>query len=72
MSQIMKHIFTCRDNASYSMVKIISFIGSCAMVINFVRVGSVDFQGLGIGLATVIAAMAAKYVAEGTQDKSDV
>lgn len=60
----IKNIFTGRDNSSYSLSKLIGVAGSCAMVVNFIRVGSVDFQGLGIGLSTLIAALAAKYFVE--------
>lgn len=60
LREFMRNIFTSRDNATYSMSKLIGFFGACAMVIQFIRAGSVDFQGLGIGLASLIAAFAAK------------
>lgn len=64
MIKYLHHIFTSRDNSSYSLSKLIGMAGSCAMVFNFVKVGSIDFQGLGIGLSTLIAALAAKYFVE--------
>lgn len=64
MLEYMKHIFTGRNNVDFSMVKLIGGGGGCAMVFNFVKVGSVDFQSFGIGISTLIAALAAKYYVE--------
>ena len=58
--KFLKDIFTSRDNSTYSMSKIIGVAGATAMVIQFIRAGSIDFQGFGIGLSTLIAALAAK------------
>lgn len=58
------HLLTARDNESFSLTKIIAIATVSAMLFNFVRVGSIDFTGLGIGVTGIIAAMAAKYHVE--------
>lgn len=63
--EFLKHWLTGRDNASYSAVKIIALVTAFAMVFNFVKYGSVDFQALGIGVSGVITSLAAKYWVEG-------
>ena len=62
--ELLKHIFTARDNATFSLSKLIGTFGTFAMVYNFVKIGSVDFQGFGIGISTLVAALAAKYYVE--------
>ena len=64
MNEILRHLLTARDNESFSLVKIIAIATVAAMIINFLRVQSVDFTGLGIGVTGIIAAMAAKYHVE--------
>ena len=64
MNKIIQNLLTARDNESFSMVKIIALATVVAMLINFLRVQSVDFTGLGIGVTGIIAAMAAKYHVE--------
>lgn len=60
----LKNIFTGRDNTTFSAVKLIAITAALAMVCNFLRTLSVDFQGFGIGIGAMIAALAAKYVTE--------
>ena len=67
MNEILRHLLTARDNESFSLVKIIAIATVAAMLINFLRVQSVDFTGLGIGVTGIIAAMAAKYHVEGKE-----
>ena len=67
MNEILRHLLTARDNESFSLVKIIAIATVAAMIINFLRVQSVDFTGLGIGVTGIIAAMAAKYHVEGKE-----
>lgn len=64
MNQFVKDLGTARNGQDWSLTKLFATLGSLAMVINFVRAESVDFQGLGIGLGAMIAAMAAKYAVE--------
>jgi hypothetical protein len=42
------------------MSKLIGFTGACAMIFEFLKVASVDFQGFGIALASLIGAFAVK------------
>ena len=65
----IKNILTGRDNETFSLAKLIGIAGSCAMIVQFVRSGSVDFQGFGIGVSTLMAALAAKYFVEGKDGK---
>jgi hypothetical protein len=60
MKELLMNIFTSADNSTYSMSKIIGFLGSMAIIGQFIRVGSVDFQGFAIGLAALITAFAVK------------
>ena len=64
MMTFFKNIFTAQDNATFSLSKLISFGGSAAMIGEFLYKGSVDFQGFGIGICTIIGALAAKYHVE--------
>lgn len=65
MKEFLKNIFTAKDNVSYSLSKLLGISGGAAMVFNFVKAGSIDFQGFGTGVSLLIAALAAKYLAEG-------
>ena len=69
MNNFMKNILTARDNESFSLVKLIAIATIAAMLFNFIRVGSVDFAGLGIGVTGILAAMAAKYHVEDKEQK---
>jgi hypothetical protein len=64
MIKFLQHILTGADNESYSLTKLIGIAGGCSMVYQFIHAGSVDFQGLGIGVSTIMAALAAKYYVE--------
>ena len=67
MRNFFQHLLTSRDNESFSLTKVISIVTVAAMIVNFIRVESVDFTGLGIGVTGIIAAMAAKYHVEGKE-----
>jgi len=67
MHEIIKHLLTARDNESFSLVKIIAIATVGAMLFNFIRVQSIDFTGLGIGVTGILSAMAAKYFVEGKE-----
>jgi hypothetical protein len=59
----MKYItdlFTCADNKTWSMSKLLVFVGAVTMCGEFAYKGSVDFQGFAIGIAAIVAALAAK------------
>jgi hypothetical protein len=60
----LKNIFTARDNETFSLSKVIAIGGAVAMIGEFLYKGSVDFQGLGIGLTGLIGSLAAKYYVE--------
>jgi hypothetical protein len=65
--EFLKNIFTARDNLSFSLSKLIGVGGSAAMIFNFLKSGSVDFQGFAIGLGALISALAVKYFVEDKQ-----
>lgn len=60
MKEFLLNIFTSADNSTFSMSKLIGFTGTCAMIFEFIKVASVDFQGFGIALASLIGAFAVK------------
>lgn len=64
MKNILINWLTARDNESYSLTKLIAIAGVSTMCYNFISSGSADFQGFGIALTGIIAAMAAKYHVE--------
>jgi hypothetical protein len=64
MNNFLKNIFTGSDNQTFSMSKLVAIGGAVTMIYNFWHVGSVDFQGFGIGICTIITAMAAKTWSE--------
>lgn len=60
----LKNIFTARDNETFSLTKLIAALAALVMMCNFIRTLSVDFQGFGIGISAMVAAMAMKYAVE--------
>ena len=64
MLNFLKNLFTARDNESFSLTKLFGLAGVTAMVFNFISTASVDFNGFGLGVAGLMAAMAAKYYVE--------
>jgi hypothetical protein len=64
MGCFLKNIFTGADNQTFSMAKIVAIGGAATMIYNFWHTASSDFQGFGIGICTIIAAMAAKTMSE--------
>ena len=64
MKEFMKNIFTAKDNVSYSLSKLLGISGGAAMIFNFLKTDSTDFNGFGAGLCLLIAALAAKYFVE--------
>ena len=60
MKYYLKNIFTSADNTTFSASKLIGVTGGLTMIGEFIRVQSVDWQGFGIGISTIIAALAAK------------
>lgn len=60
----LTHIFTGNDNESFSLAKLLAVIAGLSASYNFVHSGSVDFQGFGIGTASIIGALAVKYAVE--------
>lgn len=69
MLRFLKHIFTARDNSTFSLSKLIAIGGATAMIVEFIYKGSVDFQGFGIGITTIITSLAAKYYVEDKDSK---
>ena len=62
--EIIKNWFTARNGIDYSLTKILGTIAFLAMIVNFVWLRSVDFQGFGLGIAGMMTALAAKYYVE--------
>jgi hypothetical protein len=67
MRQFINNIFTARDNVTFSMTKLLGMSGGFSMVWKFIQAPSPDYQAFGLGLAGIMAALAAKYYTEGKQ-----
>jgi len=65
MMQIIKDWLTARNGVDFSLTKLFAIAAVVAMIFNFTYHGSMDFQGLGIAVAGIIATLAAKYHVEG-------
>ena len=65
MLEFLKHIFTSSDNLTYSMSKVLAALGGVSLCTNFVWHHLTDLQGFGIGMASIIGALAAKTFVEG-------
>jgi hypothetical protein len=66
---IIKDWFTARNGIDWSLTKLVGIAASLAMVANFLRTSSVDFQGFGTGISLLMAALAAKYFVEDKDQK---
>lgn len=64
MFKFLKDLVTEKDGVSFCIVSIVMGAGGVAMIGEFLYKGSVDFQGLGLGLAALGAAKAAKTLTE--------
>ena len=62
--EILNHYATARDGISYSLTKAAGVCGVVAVTYNFVKSGSADYQGYGIAVAGLMAALALKYAVE--------
>ena len=65
MFNVLKDWLTSRNRVDFSLTKLISIATAIVMIVQFVRMGSVDFQGFGIAIGAIVAALAAKYHVEG-------
>ena len=64
----IKNILTQKDNETFSMSKLAALSGTIALIYEFINLHSVDFQGFGIGISTILAALVAKYHVEGQKN----
>ena len=62
--EIITHLFTARDGVSYSLTKLAGIVGMAAVTVKFMQSESSDFQGYGIAVAGLMAALAIKYAVE--------
>jgi hypothetical protein len=62
--EIMSHYATARNGVDYSLTKLAGVCGVAAVTYNFIKLGSPDFQGYGIAIAGLMAALALKYAVE--------
>ena len=69
MKEIIKNWFTSRNGIDFSLTKLIGSFAGLALVVQFVRTGSVDFQGFAIGVSALIAALAVKYAVDDPEVK---
>ena len=71
MKTILKHWFTSRDGVSFSLTKLIGTFAGAALVVQFIRANSVDFQGFAIGASVLIGALAVKYAVDTPETKAE-
>ncbi len=64
MLKFIKDIFTEKDGVSFCLTSTLMILGGLAMIGEFLYRGSVDFTGLGLGLAALAAGKAAKTLTE--------
>lgn len=67
IKKYLSNILTAKDNATFSLTKLIGLSGFGSMVYEFIARASVDFIGFAGGVAAIIAALAAKHA---TEDKN--
>ena len=60
LKRFFKNIFTEADNATFCLVRAMVGTGGVAMIGKFIAAGTADFQAIGVGLAALCAAVAAK------------
>lgn len=61
---IINNIFTARDNQSVSLTKLVGIGAAITMCYKFATGDSADYSGFGTGIALLMTALAAKYMAE--------
>lgn len=64
LAAIINNIFTARDNESVSLTKLVGIGAAITMCYKFATGDSSDFSGFGTGISLLMAALAAKYMAE--------
>ena len=64
MVEFLKHILTCSDNTTWSMSKLVALGTALTMNYNFVAGAGHDYQGYALGVAAIIASLAAKTYVE--------
>lgn len=69
LKNFLHNILTARDNLTFSLSKIIAIAGVVGLCFNFVKLGSADFQGFGLAVSILIAALAGKYFVEDKAQK---
>lgn len=64
LTQLLTDLFTAKNGIDYSLTKLIGLSAGVAMIYNFVAAESGDYSGFGTGIGLIMAALAAKYLAE--------
>jgi hypothetical protein len=62
--QLLNDLFTARNGVDYSLTKLLGISAGIAMIYQFVATESGDYSGFGTGIGLIMAALAAKYMAE--------
>jgi len=64
--QFFLDALTARNGADYSLTKMLGISAGITMTVRFWQLPTPDFQGFAIGIAAIMAALAAKYYVEGS------
>jgi len=70
LKAVVGNVFTARNNLDYSLTKLLGIVAGGEMIYKFAmmdKIVAADIQSFGIGIAAVMAALAAKYYVEGEQ-----
>ena len=62
--KFLKNIMTARDNETFSLTKLMGSMAGVTMIAKFWQTPTPDYQGFGLAIAGIIAALAAKYHVE--------
>jgi hypothetical protein len=61
---IIKDWFTSRNGIDFSLTKLLATVAAVVMIVKFVQADVPDYNGFGLGIGMMIAALAAKYAVE--------
>ena len=64
MKQLIKDWATARNGQDFSLTKLLATVAAVVMIVKFAIADVPDYNGFGLGIGMMIAALAAKYAVE--------